>query len=182
MNVIMSSISLDDTFSFFLGWSLVFMFFFVLQIVMYRSQLLSDKRFGATAQKERAPGVGNPAGTSAGGEGTQPKGAPIGEPVYKVEVAQQGFDVKRKGKEELVGSIVCDLYPMNQGLRPTQGFRIQRFDAQGNPLEIVEIEVGARKIKGRFFVADTVAVKGKWKKGRFEAKSIRNLSTNTNIT
>ena len=126
-------------------------------------------------------GAERTAAAVSGGDGTKPGGEPIGETLYKNESEPLIPAARRKGKEELVGSIVCDLYPMNQGLRPTQGFRIQRFDAHGNPLEIVEVEVKAKKVKGRFFVADTVAVKGKWKKGRFEAKSIRNLSTNTDI-
>jgi hypothetical protein len=81
---------------------------------------------------------------------------------------------------------VSDLYPLGkpdkQGQTKDMGFRIQRFDDQGNPLDIVEVEVERKKVKGHFFVADSVSVKGKWKGDRIRADKIRNLTTNTEIT
>jgi hypothetical protein len=89
------------------------------------------------------------------------------------------------GRVEIKGTVIGDMYQIGgltrQGPVGKVGFRVQCFDKDGNPQDIIEVEAKARKIAGFLSERDSIFVSGKWEKGRVQAKYIRNLTTKTDV-
>ncbi len=95
----------------------------------------------------------------------------------------------RKGNIEFTGIVLGEPYEldvkrtMGQELKKKIGFRVQRVDAEGNPIDVVEVEVKEGDFKGMVYDRDSVWIKGKWTKdGRVRAKIAKNLTTRSIIT
>ncbi len=95
----------------------------------------------------------------------------------------------RKGSIEFAGVVLGEPYELDvkrtfgQELKKKIGFRVQRVDAEGNPIDVVEVEVKEADFKGMVYDRDSVWIKGKWTKdGRVRAKIAKNLTTKSIIT
>jgi hypothetical protein len=97
---------------------------------------------------------------------------------------------KRKGKAEFSGTVIGGMYemqtatilgmPLGWPFPPKSGFRIERVDAQGSPVDIIEVEIPGYKYKGLVFDRDSVIVKGKWEtSGKLRLTEIENLTSKT---
>jgi hypothetical protein len=65
---------------------------------------------------------------------------------------------------------------------PIWDFRLERFDAEGNRLAPMPVELRARKILGNINESDWVQVPGKWKRGHTRVvKRVRDLTTDTAV-
>jgi hypothetical protein len=96
----------------------------------------------------------------------------------------------RKGKAEFSGTVIGGMYemqtatfigmPLGWPFPPKSGFRIERVDAQGSPVDIIEVEIPGYKYKGLVFDRDSVIVKGKWEtSGKLRLTEIENLTSKT---
>ena len=96
----------------------------------------------------------------------------------------------RKGKAEFSGTVIGGMYemqtatflgmPVGWPFPPKSGFRIERVDAEGSPIDIIEVEIPGYKYKGLVFDRDSVHVKGQWdKSGKLRLKEIENLTSKT---
>ena len=94
---------------------------------------------------------------------------------------------ERKGVSEFSGVVVGGIYELKSkenmlGVKKVElmGFRVQRIDANGNPLETIEVEVKGDKYRSLVFDRDQVQVKGTWQQsGRLQLNEIRNLTSKT---
>jgi hypothetical protein len=97
---------------------------------------------------------------------------------------------KRKGNAEFSGTVIGGMYemqtatflgmPLGWPFPPKSGFRIERVDAQGSPVDIIEVEIPGYKYKGLVFDRDSVIVKGKWEtSGKLRLTEIENLTSKT---
>jgi len=102
----------------------------------------------------------------------------------------------RRGKEEFSGIVIGQVYnlppptlfgtipllPFLTFNRPKSGLRVQRVTADGNPLDIVEVEVPLFSIVGVVLDRDLVRVTGEWQSsGRFRVSEIENLTSKTRV-
>ncbi len=97
---------------------------------------------------------------------------------------------KRKGRAEFSGTVIGGMYemqmatflgmPLGWPFPPKSGFRIERVDAEGSPVDIIEVEIPGYKYKGLVFDRDSVRVKGSWEKsGKLRLTEIENLTSKT---
>jgi hypothetical protein len=96
----------------------------------------------------------------------------------------------RKGKAEFSGTVIGGMYemqtatflgmPLGWPFPPKSGFRIERVDTQGSPVDIIEVEIPGYKYKGLVFDRDSVIVKGRWEtSGKLRLTEIENLTSKT---
>jgi hypothetical protein len=64
-----------------------------------------------------------------------------------------------------------------QGSRSIWSFRLERYDARGNRLRPVQVEMRGLAFEGSLTDGDSVRVTGKWHDGTIRAKSVENLTT-----
>lgn len=91
----------------------------------------------------------------------------------------------RRGEAEFQGVVVGGIYDLKireniLGAKEAEllGFRVQRTDADGNPVDTIEVEIKGDKYRGVAFDRDNVKVKGKWQSsGRLRLREIENLTT-----
>lgn len=91
----------------------------------------------------------------------------------------------RKGEAEFQGVVVGGIYDLKirenlVGAKEAEllGFRVQRTDADGNPVDTIEVEIKGDKYRGVAFDRDNVKVKGTWQSsGRLRLREIENLTT-----
>jgi hypothetical protein len=91
--------------------------------------------------------------------------------------------LERRGKGEFSGIVVGELYELEKSARSViSGLRIQRVDASGNPIDMVEAEFKGDKYGGVTIALDrdSVQVKGEWQKsGRFRVSEFTNFTSKT---
>jgi len=96
---------------------------------------------------------------------------------------------ERKGESEFSGIVLGGIYELKSkesmlGVKKVEllGFRLQRIDPTGNPLDIIEVEINGDKYKSIVFDRDQVQVKGVWQKsGRLQLKELYNLTSKTTL-
>ena len=95
----------------------------------------------------------------------------------------------RKGESEFSGIVLGGIYELKSkenmfGVKKVEllGFRLQRIDPTGNPLDTIEVEIKGDKYKSVVFDRDQVQVKGVWQKsGRLQLKELYNLTSKTTL-
>jgi hypothetical protein len=96
----------------------------------------------------------------------------------------------RKGKAEFSVTVIGGMYemqvetflgmPIGWPFPPNSGFRIERVDAQGSPVDIIEVEIPGYRYKGLVFDRDSVIVRGRWEtSGKLRLTEIDNLTSKT---
>jgi len=96
----------------------------------------------------------------------------------------------RTGTAGFSGTVIGGMYemqtatflgmPLGWPFPPKSGFRIERVDAQGSPVDIIEVEIPGYKYKGLVFDRDSVIVRGKWEtSGKLRLTEIENLTSRT---
>ncbi len=93
--------------------------------------------------------------------------------------------MKRQGKTEFSGIVVGDVYDLDHKFSAVTGQdkfkvgrKIQRFDADGNPLDTLEIVLDQKDNFMTMHPNDSVWIRGKWRKdGRVQVLEARNITT-----
>lgn len=125
------------------------------------------------------------------GDAVWVRGSPDGRGVIRTKVVEnlsRSSEQKlsdRRGDAEFTGVVVGGIYDLKirenlLGAKEAEllGFRVQRTDADGNPVDTIEVEIKGDKYRGIAFDRDKVKVKGRWQSsGRLRLSEIENLTT-----
>ena len=113
---------------------------------------------------------------SAGGPGQPPPGVP-GPPAYVPGTTPGAVVGEVRGKEVRTEPSMLDQRPLS-----VWSFRIERFDAVGNRLQPVPVEMRGRNLRGILRDGDLVEVLAPWVEGQtLQVTTVRNISNGGSV-
>lgn len=71
--------------------------------------------------------------------------------------------------------------PWGEGHRDIWQFRVERFDADGNKLVPIPVEMRGLSYRGSVSNGDEVRVHGRWRDGTLQVENVTNLSTSAQV-